>query len=262
MKRGFLGLLKSQPRHELGVSEEDGVRYLHFGSVWIQGGMLLRDPYHLQLDYTRQLFAGLLFQPEPKRIALLGLGAASATKFAWKQFPRARITTVELNPAVIQFARQNFHLPPDSTRMNTIAADAAEWVAAHPQSTNYLVVDVYDAAARGPALSSVEFYTDCRNALMTDRLSVMAVNLFGKDRSFKVNIENIDRAFDGRVLTLPATERGNLIVFGLAGPEAAFAWGELRARASVLRETTGLEFASWISGFRKMNRSDAAGLPV
>ena len=262
MRKALLGLLKSKPRDELGLSEEDGVRYLHFGSIWIQGGMLLRDPYHLQLDYTRQLFAGILFQPEPKRITLLGLGAGSATKFAWKHFPRARVTTVELNPAVIHFARQNFHLPPDSTRINTIAADAAGWVAAHPQSADYLVVDVYDAAAQGPVHSSVEFYADCRNALMTDRLAVMAVNLFGKDRSFKINLANIERAFDGRVLTLPATERGNLIVFGFAGPEAAFAWGELRARAALLREANGLEFSSWISGFRKMDRSDAAGLPV
>ena len=54
MRKALLGLLKSKPRDELGLSEEDGVRYLHFGSIWIQGGMLLRDPYHLQLDYTRQ----------------------------------------------------------------------------------------------------------------------------------------------------------------------------------------------------------------
>ena len=178
MRKALLGLLKSKPRDALGLSEEDGVRYLHFGSIWIQGGMLLRDPYHLQLDYTRQLFDGILYQQEPKRITLLGLGAASATKFAWKQFPRARVTTVELNPSVIHFARQNFHLPPDSTRINTIAADAATWIAAHPQSADYLVADVYDAAAQGPVLSSVEFYTHCRNALITDRLSVMAVNLF------------------------------------------------------------------------------------
>ncbi len=262
MKNALLKLLKSKPSDELGLSEEDGVRYLHFGSIWIQGGMLMRDPYYLQLDYTRQLFAGILFQPEPKRVTLLGLGAASATKFAWKQFPRARVTTIELNPAVIHFARQNFHLPPDSMRINTITADAAEWIAAHPQSADYLVVDVYDAAAQGPVLSGVEFYTDCRNALITDRLSVMAVNLFGKDKSFKVNIANIERAFDGRVLVLPATERGNLIVFGFAGPDAAFAWGELRARAALLREAHGLEYSSWISGFRKLNRCDAAGLPV
>lgn len=255
MKRALLALLKRHPQDEISLSEEDGNRYLHFGSVWIQGAMRINDPFQLELDYTRQLFAGLLFNPQPKNFLLLGLGAASATKFAWKQFPRARVTSIDRNPAVMSCARQYFSLPPESTRHRAVVDDGAIWVAAHPASTDYLIVDVYDAAAKGPVLSSPEFYADCRSAMMSDRVSVLAVNLFGKHASSKINIDNIWRAFEGRVLLLPATERGNLIAFALTGPDLDLAWSQLRARAVALRAATGLEFSQWVSAFRETSKS-------
>ena len=250
-----MALLKRHPHDEVSLSEQDDIRYLHFGSVWVQGAMRMTDPYRLELEYTRQLFAGLLFNPQPRNVLLLGLGAASATKFAWKQFPKARVTTVELNPAVISCARQYFSLPADSTRLRTVEDDGAAWVAAHPASTDFLVIDVYDAGAKGPVLSSPEFYANCRNALMSDKLSVMAVNLFGKHSSCKTNIDNIWRAFEGRMLILPASERGNVIAFGFTGPAGEWTWGELRARAAALRVSTGLEFSRWVAGFRETGAS-------
>ena len=36
------------------ISEEAGVRYLHFGSSWIQGAMRIARPFALELDYTRE----------------------------------------------------------------------------------------------------------------------------------------------------------------------------------------------------------------
>lgn len=262
MRRALLQLLKRHPPAEVSLSEEDGIRYLHFGSVWVQGAMRIGQPYALELEYTRQLFAGLLFNPQPRSILLLGLGAASATKFAWKQFPRARVTTVELNPAVVSCARQYFSLPADSTRLRTVVEDGAAWVAAHPAAADYLVIDVYDAGAQGPVLSSPEFYADCRNALTSDKLAVMAVNLFGKHRSCKLNIDNIARTFDGRVLALPASERGNVIVFAFAGPASELAWADLRTRAAALRDATGLEFARWLAALRQSNVHDESGFLV
>ena len=43
------------------ISEENGVRYLHFGSEWVQGAMRIRRPYALELAYTREMMAPLLF---------------------------------------------------------------------------------------------------------------------------------------------------------------------------------------------------------
>ncbi len=254
MSKPFAQLLKRFRAPEISLSEERGIRTLHFGSVWIQGAMRIADPYRLELEYTRDLFAGLLFNPAPKHITLIGLGAGSATKFAWKQFPKARITNVEINPAVIACARTHFALPADSRRMQTVCEDGEAYLAAKPGSTNYLIVDAYDAAARGPVLSSPEFYAHCRAALALEGTSVLAVNLFGKHESFRLNIRNIGRAFDGRMLALPATDRGNVIVFAFAGDAIDVAVADLRRQATALKAETGLEFPKWLTGLRTANQ--------
>lgn len=243
---------------EISLSEERGVRYLHFGSVWIQGAMRLRDPYHLELGYTRELFAGLLFHPDPRQILLLGLGAASATKFAWKHCPKAVVTSVELNPAVISVARSQFELPAEGKRLRTVCADAGQFIAGSSARADYLVVDLYDAAARGPVLSSPEFYANCRAALGDAETGVMAVNLFGRHKSFEVNLRNIEKAFDGRLLVLPPSERGNVIAFGLAGAALEVKVSELRSLAARLKEGMGLEFPRWVGAFRDANALEGA----
>lgn len=253
MSKPFERFFKPRRKQEISLSEEGGIRTLHFGTVWIQGAMRIDDPYHLELDYTRDLFAGLLFQPQPRDFTLVGLGAGSATKFAWKRFPRARVTTVELAESVIACARAHFALPQESARMRTVCDDGLAYLAAHPDSCDYLIVDAYDAAAKGPVLSSPEFYAHCRSALRCDRVAVLAVNLFGKHRSFSLNIPHIYKAFDGRMLVLPATERGNVIALGIAGPTVELEMTALRARAALLKEATGLAFPTMLAGLRKAN---------
>ena len=53
-------------------SEEDGVRYLHFGTEWVQGAMRLKKPHHIELEYAQQMMAWLLFLATPARIVQLG----------------------------------------------------------------------------------------------------------------------------------------------------------------------------------------------
>ncbi len=45
------------------VSEEAGVRYLHFGSPWVQGAMRIARPWSLELEYTRDMMMALLLRP-------------------------------------------------------------------------------------------------------------------------------------------------------------------------------------------------------
>ena len=51
--------------HSIDVSEDAGVRYLHFGSEWVQGAMRIRRPFALELAYTREMLAGLLLHDAP-----------------------------------------------------------------------------------------------------------------------------------------------------------------------------------------------------
>ncbi len=237
-------------------SEEDGVRYLHFGTEWIQGAMRLRNPHAIELEYAQQMMAWSLFLAAPQAIAQLGLGAAALTRFCHRHYPDARVTAVELNPSVIVAARAMFDLPPDDGTLAVVTADAGQWVADQAQhgTLDALQVDLYDANARGPVLESEAFYAACRACLRQP--GVLTVNLFGLHPSFARNMRGLEAAFEGRVVALPEVHEGNRVVLAFNGPPLAVAWTALRERAAVLARVLGLPASTWVDGLRAV-RVDA-----
>lgn len=219
----------------------DGVRCLHFDSPWLQGAMQLRHPSRLVFLYTRQMMAWQLFlrNSQVQRIAQLGLGAGSLARYCIRHTP-AQVTVVEWNPAVTACCQQYFRLP-KSKRFEIIHEDAQRWVADPCQweGFNVLQVDLYDYTAQGPVASSLAFYQHCYQVLKVG--GVMAVNLFAHHPSFHKNRRRIVRAFQGRVLTLPETEDGNLIVLAFKGPRTGVAYHAFMRRALHLQRYTELE---------------------
>ena len=64
---------------DIDIDEEDGVRFMRFGTVWGQGAMRLDAPDRLELAYAVRMFAWLLFH-EPESLSAQhpvtqGLGA-------------------------------------------------------------------------------------------------------------------------------------------------------------------------------------------
>ncbi len=129
--------------------------------------MRVARPFALELEYQRLMMAVGLFLPEPRCIVQLGLGAAALTKFCWREVPSASVVAVELSVAVIDAARAWFCMPPDDARLSIVNADAREFIS-HPLQrgrADWLQVDLYDAAARGPVYDDPAFYRACRKAL-------------------------------------------------------------------------------------------------
>jgi len=228
-------------------SEEGGVRFLHFGTEWVQGAMRLRHPWRLELEYAQQMMAWLLFLDAPARVAQLGLGAAALTKFCYKHLPQTRVEVAELNPAVVVAAHSMFGLPPDDARLRVIECDAWDYVndPAQHQALGVLQVDLYDATARGPVLDSVAFYRACRQCLSAP--GMMTVNLFGDHPSFEKNLKHLQSAFDGRVIALPEVHEGNRIVLAFNGPALAFDAQQLARRAQQIEKLYGLPARGWLT---------------
>ncbi len=233
------------------LSEEDGVRYLHFGTEWIQGGMRIARPWQLELEYQRQMMALALFLPRPARILQLGLGAAALTKFCYRYLPDARITAVELSAEVIEVARRSFALPADDDRLVVAEADARDYLGTlrRGDQADWLQVDLYDAAARGPVHDDVAFYRLCRRALR--RPGVACFNLFGGrfDRSFVA----IATAFNDRVLTGPTVDEGNRIVYAFSGPRFDESTAALARRAARLEKAWHMPVTRWFTELKRAN---------
>ena len=228
------------------LSEEDGVRYLHFGSEWVQGAMAIGRPWHIEIDYVAQMMAGLLFLDPPQRVLQLGLGAGALTRWCWRYLPRTAVDVVELSENVIRVVRTQFALPPDDARLAVHHDDAARFVAAPDAAGRWGVLQaaLYDAESRGPVCDSLAFYRDCRAAL-DPAAGVLVVNLFGEYRSYRKNIGRIARAFDGRVLTLPPVRAGNVVVLAFTGPRLEVGAARLRARAAQVERRWRLPALRW-----------------
>ncbi len=245
-------------------SESGGVRYLHFGSELIQGAMRIRDPDEIYLEYNQQMMAWLLFLETRAgmKVAQLGLGTGALTKFTHRYCPAVKSTVVELNPAVIISARSMFFTPDDDRRLETLQTDAKTFVKNERYRDYFdaVQVDLYDAICDGPSASSLEFYQGCRSILKEP--GVMTVNLFSRHKSFNINLENICKAFDDRVLLFPESHDCNVVAIAFKGPQLEVEWKEVSKRAKLILEKTGLPSNTWTSGLNRENARQETKLSI
>ena len=230
------------------LSEQGGVRYLHFGTEWIQGAMRLRKPNWLELEYSRTMMAWLLFNLNQRAIAQLGLGAGSLTKFCYHEFPDSIVTAVELNPDVIAVSHSMFSVPDPDERLDILEMDAMNFVQDEGNFNHFdvLHVDLYDATAKGPVLDTPEFYAACKQCLVFN--GMMTVNLFGDHPSYEKNIDAMKKAFAELVCLSPSKE-GNVVVLAFKkSPELKI--DDLNARAVQIREMYGLDAKKWLKDLK------------
>ncbi len=238
---------------EVNFSEFDGVRFLHLGTEWVQGSMLVDAPFDIELEYVQRMMAGLLFMDASsvakKHAMQLGLGSAALTKFCYKKL-RMKTTAVELNAQVIGACQLWFKLPRDDARLSVIEADAAAEIQKpkHLGAVDLLHVDLYDDEAAGPVLDSDEFYAHCHD-LLTDS-GVMTVNLFGRNSSYRQSLVKIAGAFGPQaVWAFTPTREGNTVVLAQREPTRPDRDALLK-RAEVIESRWSLPAKKWLRLFK------------
>ncbi|MFM6985824.1 MAG: spermidine synthase [Hydrogenophaga sp.] len=240
------------------ISEDGEVRFLHLGTEWIQGSMLLDAPFDIELDYVQRMMAWLLFvEPDTvsrRRALQLGLGSAALTKFHFKKL-RMDTTAIEINPQVLAVCRQWFKLPDDGPRLRVVLADAGQEIrkTEHAGRFDALQVDLYDHEAAAPVLDDADFYRDCR-ALLTDE-GCMTVNLFGRDASYARSLQSIGEAFGAdAVWAFRPTREGNTIVLAQRTPGRPSRL-DLLSRAEAVQSRWGLPAIKWLRMFKPVDPS-------
>ena len=223
------------------IREEAGVRFLHFGTDWVQGAMRLRTPFALELPYTREMMAGLLMRdaPWPRRVLSIGLGAGSLAKFIHRQLPEATHTVVEIEPRVLAIARQYFRFPADDERLQVHLADGLDFMAQTTECWDLILLDAYDHDVRQGPLNSIEFYQCLREHLSDEGL--LSANLFNRGRRYEGTVARMEYAFDQRLLAFASADHGNMIAFGAVGHAIDLDGTELRERAAAVQAATGLD---------------------
>ena len=170
---------KSEFNHIQVRRQADGLVTLIFADTThpaTQTALYPQRPHELILPYTRALAASVLFQREPKEVLVIGLGGGALPSFFRKHYPEARITAVELDPKVIEVARQFFGLKEDD-KLRTIAGDGRKFIETTDQTYDLILLDAYGPDSIPHALATQDFIAAVRKRLGPN--GVVASNIPG-----------------------------------------------------------------------------------
>lgn len=185
---------------------------LQFKGAVTQSRMSNLFPHLLDVGYTRTMLAALLLNPRPRDIGIIGLGGGSQAKFCHRCLPQSRIEAIESSADVLAL-RDEFRVPPDGDRFRATLGDAARVLKQRRDAYDLVLLDAYDAYGLPEALSTKEFYADCRASVRDG--GVLAVNLYDTDT--RRHRQNICRAFEDKVVVLDEPKMSNTVVLAWAG---------------------------------------------
>jgi spermidine synthase len=238
--------------------EGGGVRCLRFNSGIVQSVMHLSEPYALHLSYTRAIMGFLLFHEQPKHILIVGLGGGSLSKFCYRAFPHARITSVEISADVIAL-RKEFLIPDDDERFQIVHADAAEYLMRPEVQADVILLDGYDADGLPESLSSESFYARCWQVL--GEQGVLAANLWGGERNRRQYIDRLRGIFDGRVWWSKPKESSSVVVYAVKNHLFYPQWSRLMTNAQALSQRLCLDLSWIVDSIRRCEDPDLEQAP-
>jgi spermidine synthase len=255
-KLGQLLALSANPQSEPGkpyLLENDGMLSLQFDALCLQSEMNIEDPDQLVFSYTRAMMSFLLFEPSPKRIAMIGLGGGSLAKYCYRYLPHAEIAVVEINPDVIAL-RNEFAIPADDARFKVLLGDGAAFVKENHDLFDVLMVDGFDISGLPDALCSQQFYDDCFASLADN--GIMVANLWSSDGLHGALAARIETSFAGRIVVVNADDSPNKIVLAFKNNKLSLSPARIRQHVNELTQSHPLNFQA---KSKKLIASLAAG---
>ena len=225
------------------ILETASERRLHFSQDSVQSVMRLAEPDALVSAYTRKMMAFLLFNPNPKKIVMVGLGGGSLAKFCYRNLPKTRISVVELDDRVIAL-REEFHVPADDHRFRIVRDDGARYISRSSERIDVVVVDAFDAVGLAPTLADTDFYERAAQRLSPNGILVM--NFSGVTERYVLHIKRIRAAFDGSTLLVPVIADDNLLLFAFKKRIDLPTTAKYESRAQRLQAQLALEFPRYL----------------
>ncbi|MDP2646109.1 MAG: fused MFS/spermidine synthase [Desulfobacterales bacterium] len=251
---------KNSAYHLILVCEEGFIRSLRLGENSTGSDQSRIDVLNLDkylLEYTRMVFAGLLLNPAPRRMLIIGLGGGVIPRMMHGYFPKARIDVVEIDQEIVKVARNFFFFQPDE-RMRVHVADGRMFVqqqAAREPAPAYdmVILDAFNAEYVPFHLVTREFLQLVAAILHPN--GVVVANIFATSHIFNEEI-NTFRAVYGRCHVFSGKNETNTIAVS-PGPDVPDLQPDTAMRrAHLLQEEHGFSFnlntvaRQFESGFR------------
>jgi spermidine synthase len=220
------------------VRSDGDVRALTFvrddGQEVVQSRVSLTAPHTLLAPYARCMFASYVYQPQPRRVLIVGLGGGAMVRFLTHHEPHVQIDAVEIDPAVVRLADRYFGVRSGgNVRVHT--ADAVRFVESTADRYDLILMDAFlrpssdtDATGVPTRLKTLAFLDRLKQALAPGGIVAFNVN---EHESMADDIAAVASAF-GRVAVYRCPPSDNKVIIAADGGVAAD--DDVRARIGAL----------------------------
>ena len=222
---------RSQYR-DIVVTEFNGQRCMLFNVVrgdMNQTCMDLSDPERLIFTYTKMSFAGLLFNPQPERILIAGLGGGTIPMTLRELYPDAEMDVVEIDPAVVTVAKDWFNYQEDA-KHEVHVVDARVFIkraGLRGEKYDFIMLDAFSGEYIPEHLLSREFLQEVKTLLTDD--GILVANTFSSSRLYDHESVTYRDVF-GPFYNFKLPDSGNRIILATPGDTLPHV-GDLRAPA-------------------------------
>jgi spermidine synthase len=192
------------------VYEQPPYRSMTFGHnrrIYTESMYNPSDDRELPVDYTRFMTASLMYAKDVHSILEIGFGGGRTAWYLHRFLPNVPITSVELDPTVIELAKKYFGIR-DEPNFQVVNRDGRIFLNEHKDRYDIILIDAY----RGPFvpfhLLTREFYEIVKDHLADG--GVVAQNIEPSTMLFDSAVKTINAVFpeidfyraDGNIVTI------------------------------------------------------------
>ncbi len=159
----------------LDVTEFGDNRSLYLDGIK-HSSMNLNDPLDLVIDYTEYFHLGMMFNPSFTDVLFVGGGAFTGPKNFLAVYPDTKIDVIEIDPDVIDVAKNYFDLQ-DDPRLQIFNDDARKHLTTFDKKYDVIILDAYASTYVPYHLMTHEFFQTLEERLEPD--GVIVSNFIG-----------------------------------------------------------------------------------
>lgn len=251
----------SSPYHHIRVVDEGQLRTLCFDDA-LESRISLQEPLQGHFEYTEYFQMPWLWNTQIVSVLMIGLGGGSTQRAFEHYYPEVHVETVEIDPVVVQVAREYFRFK-DNQRQKVWIEDGRVFLRRNPARHDLILLDAYVQGRYGSSipqhLATKEFFELVRDRLTTN--GIVAYNVIGSMQGWHADIvgaiyRTLKTVFP-QVYAFPARSSLNVVLVATRAP--------VRADPNALRQRMAMMIQSGritLPSFRERFESFRAQAPL
>lgn len=228
------------------VYQSDSIMTLQFGkqqATTVESQVDVDNPREHMLEYSAMSFCGLLYNPEPKNMLVLGLGGGVIPREMRHYYPSLKIDIAEIDRDIQPIATKYFGFKPDEN-MQVHERDGRVYVKRQLRldpvpKYDLIVLDAFNGDYIPFHLMTKEFLEELKGVL-SDK-GVVVANVFSSNRLFDAEFKTFVDVF-GRSQVFYGVSSGNAMIVSPAPEVPLLTASDAVSKATELQEELELSF--------------------